>query len=165
MSSHLKHRREGQIAVMDFHAASIIVLFSLIALTCAEPVKFVDCGSDVGKVVIVDIQPCPKQPCELHKGQAYAVNVTFNSAVESQTSKAIVHGVIAGVPIPFPIPIEDGCKSGIECPIQKAQSYHYVTQLPVKSEYPSIKLVVEWELRDDTGKDLFCIKFPVQIVS
>lgn len=36
-------------------------------------------GSDVGKVVIVDIQPCPKQPCELHKGQAYAVNVTFNS--------------------------------------------------------------------------------------
>ncbi|KAK6307242.1 hypothetical protein J4Q44_G00223900 [Coregonus suidteri] len=160
----LNHTREGQIAAMDIHAAFIIVLFAAIALTCAEPVKFVDCGSDVGKVVIVDIHPCPKQPCELHKGQAYAVNVTFNSAVESQTSKAIVHGLIAGVPIPFPIPIEDGCKSGIECPIQKAQSYHYVTQLPVKSEYPCIKLVVEWELRDDTGKDLFCIKFPVQIV-
>lgn len=64
----------------------------------------------------------------------------FFLAVESQTSKAIVHGVIAGVPIPFPIPIEDGCKSGIECPIQKAQSYHYVTQLPVKSEYPSVSM-------------------------
>ncbi|XP_041710327.1 NPC intracellular cholesterol transporter 2-like [Coregonus clupeaformis] len=80
-------------------------LFSLIALTCTKPVKFADCGSAVGKVVIVDIQPC-----QLHKGQAYAVNVTFPS------------GAV-------------------------------------------LKLVVEWELRDDTGKDLFCIRFPVQIVS
>lgn len=144
---------------------SSILLFSFAALICAEPVKFIDCGSAVGKVSLVDIHPCPKQPCQLHKGQSYAVNVTFSSAVESKTSKALVHGVIAGVPIPFPIPIEDGCKSGIECPIQKETSYHYVNQLPVKTEYPSIRLVVEWELRDDTNKDLFCIKFPVQLVS
>ena len=58
--------------------------------------------------------------------------------MESQTSKAIVHGVIAGVPIPFPIPIQDGCKSGIACPIQKEANYHYVNDLPVKAEYPSV---------------------------
>ncbi|AWP16580.1 Epididymal secretory protein E1 isoform 7 [Scophthalmus maximus] len=114
---------------------------------------------------MVDINPCASQPCQLHKGQSYGVNVTFHSAVESQTSTAVVHGVIAGVPIPFPIPMEDGCKSGIQCPIQKQQYYHYVTALPVKTEYPAIKLVVEWELRDDNKQDLFCIKFPVQIVS
>ncbi|KAM4626020.1 NPC intracellular cholesterol transporter 2-like [Polymixia lowei] len=149
---------------MDFRSASI-VLFCLIVFTCAEPVKYVDCGSSVGKVSMVDVTPCPHLPCQLRKGQSYSVNVTFNSDVESKTSKAVVHGVIAGVPIPFPIPIADGCKSGIECPIQKQTSYHYVNELPVKSEYPSIKLVVEWELRDDTNNDLFCIKFPVQIVS
>nr|ACO09278.1 Epididymal secretory protein E1 precursor [Osmerus mordax] len=142
-----------------------ILLFSLVALTGAVPVKYLDCGSAVGKVSMVDINPCPTQPCQLHKGQSYAVNVTFSSEVQSDTSKAVVHGGIAGVPIPFPIPIEDGCKSGISCPIQKQKSYTYVNQLPVKAEYPSLKLVVEWELRDDTGKDLFCIKFPVQIVS
>lgn len=27
-----------------------------------------------------------------------------------------------------------------------------------------LKLVVEWELRDDNTKDLFCIKFPVELV-
>lgn len=27
-----------------------------------------------------------------------------------------------------------------------------------------LKLVVEWELRDDNSKDLFCIKFPVELV-
>ncbi|XP_051578347.1 NPC intracellular cholesterol transporter 2-like [Myxocyprinus asiaticus] len=142
-----------------------VILLSFLACTNAEQVKFVDCGSQDGDVIEVDIQPCPKQPCQLHKGQSYAVNVTFSSNVTSQTSKAVVHGVIAGVPVPFPIPIEDGCKCGIQCPIQPKQIYSYVNQLPVKSEYPAIKLVVEWELKDDTSKDLFCIKFPVQIVS
>ncbi|XP_072545641.1 NPC intracellular cholesterol transporter 2-like [Salminus brasiliensis] len=149
---------------MDFRLICA-VLVSLLAVTRAEQVKFVDCGSVVGKVSQVDIHPCPKQPCELHKGQSYTVNVTFSSGVESQTSKAVVHGVIAGVPVPFPIPIEDGCKCGIQCPIQKQKNYSYVNELPVKTEYPSLRLVVEWELRDDSSKDLFCIKFPVQIVS
>ncbi|KAG7510865.1 hypothetical protein JOB18_034015 [Solea senegalensis] len=149
---------------MDFRA-EFIVLLCLIGFTCAVPVKYADCGSSSGKVVMVDINPCPRQPCQLRKGQSYSVNVTFSSAVESQTSAAVVHGVVAGIPVPFPIPVEDGCKSGIQCPIQKQQSYHYLNSLPVKSEYPSIKLVVEWELRDDQKQDLFCIKFPVQIVS
>ncbi|XP_063040114.1 NPC intracellular cholesterol transporter 2-like [Engraulis encrasicolus] len=142
-----------------------LLLLSLLAYTYAEHVKFSDCGSAVGKVVLVDIEPCPKQPCQLKKGQSYSVNVTFSSNVASEGSKAVVHGVIAGIPVPFPIPVEDGCKCGISCPIKTQTTYSYVNQLPVKTEYPSIKLVVEWELRDDSSKDLFCIRFPVQIVS
>ncbi|XP_031703772.1 NPC intracellular cholesterol transporter 2 [Anarrhichthys ocellatus] len=140
------------------------VLLCLMGLTCAAPVKFIDCGSPSGKVSIVDISPCAVQPCQLHRGQSYSVNVTFDSAVESQASKAVVHGIIAGVAVPFPIPNEDGCKSGIQCPIQKQQQYHYLNSLPVKSVYPPIRLVVEWELKEDNQKDLFCIRFPVQIL-
>uniref|UniRef100_H2VC09 NPC intracellular cholesterol transporter 2 n=3 Tax=Takifugu TaxID=31032 RepID=H2VC09_TAKRU len=149
--------------IMDVRSG-LVVLLCLIGFTCAEPVKFADCGSTSGKVADVDIVPCPTQPCQLHKGQSYSVNVTFSSTVESQKSKAVVHGIVAGIPIPFPIPLEDGCKSGIKCPIHVQQSYHYVNSLPVKTEYPAIKLVVEWELKDDSQKDLFCIRFPVQIV-
>ncbi|XP_052009259.1 NPC intracellular cholesterol transporter 2 [Xyrauchen texanus] len=149
---------------MDYRVICVILL-SFLAYTNAEPVRFLDCGSEDGKVFEVDILPCSKQPCQLHKGQSYTVNVTFSSDVISQTSKAVVHGVLAGLPVPFPIPVEDGCKCGILCPIQPQQMYSYVNQLPVKSEYPAIKLVVEWELKDDSSKDLFCIKFPVQIVS
>ncbi|XP_007252570.2 NPC intracellular cholesterol transporter 2 [Astyanax mexicanus] len=149
---------------MDFRLICAVLL-PLLAFTRAEQVKFADCGSVEGKVSQVDISPCPTQPCVLHKGKSYTVNVTFSSDVDSQTSKALVHGVIAGVPVPYPIPEEDGCKSGIKCPIQKQKSYSYINELPVKAEYPSIKVVVEWELRDDSSKDLFCIKFPVQIVS
>ncbi|XP_077412522.1 NPC intracellular cholesterol transporter 2-like [Vanacampus margaritifer] len=147
---------------MDFRAG--VFLLCLMGFTCADPVKYFDCGSSSGKVTIVDITPCPTQPCQLHREQSYSVNVTFDSGVQSKTSKAVVHGVIAGVPVPFPIPIEDGCKSGIQCPIQKQKNYHYLNQLPVKKVYPAIKLVVEWELRDDANQDLFCIKFPVEIV-
>ncbi|XP_069391424.1 NPC intracellular cholesterol transporter 2 [Paralichthys olivaceus] len=149
---------------MDFRAELVVVL-CLMGLTCAVPVKFLNCGSPSGKVSMVDISPCPSQPCQLHKGEAYSVNVTFSSVVESKTSKAVVHGIIAGVPIPFSIPLDDGCKSGIQCPIQKQQNYNYLNSLPVKAVYPAIKLVVEWELRDDDNEDLFCIRFPVQIVS
>lgn len=58
--------------------------------------------------------------------------------VDSQASKAVVHGIIAGVHVPFPIPNDDGCKSGIQCPINKQKTYQYVATLPVKSEYPSV---------------------------
>ncbi|KAF4084024.1 hypothetical protein AMELA_G00124120 [Ameiurus melas] len=161
--------RRGAIGItcaMDFRViARAFFLPLLLGLSRAEQVKFIDCGSVVGTVKEVNISPCPSQPCQLHKGQSYTVNVTFTSATDSQTSKAVVHGVIAGVPVPFPIPVDDGCKCGIHCPIQKQNTYSYVNQLPVKTEYPSLRLVVEWELGDDSGKDLFCIKFPVQIVS
>ncbi|XP_041669458.1 NPC intracellular cholesterol transporter 2-like [Cheilinus undulatus] len=143
----------------------LVVLLCLMGFTCADPVKFKDCGSTSASVSLVDITPCPTQPCQLKRGGSYSVNVTFSSGVKSDTSTAVVHGVIAGVPVPFPIPNEDGCKSGIQCPIQPQQLYHYVNTLPVKTEYPAIKLVVKWELRDDNKKDLFCIEFPVQIVS
>uniref|UniRef100_A0A8C1FVL8 NPC intracellular cholesterol transporter 2 n=1 Tax=Cyprinus carpio TaxID=7962 RepID=A0A8C1FVL8_CYPCA len=142
-----------------------VLLLSLLAYTNAEPVKFADCGSIHGKVAEVDIQPCPSQPCQLHKGESYTVNVTFTSSVASQNCTAVVHGVVEGVPVLFPIPQSDGCKSGIQCPVEPQKSYSYVNQLPVKTGYPPIKLVVEWELKDDFNKDLFCIKFPVQIVN
>uniref|UniRef100_F7CIW5 NPC intracellular cholesterol transporter 2 n=1 Tax=Equus caballus TaxID=9796 RepID=F7CIW5_HORSE len=144
--------------------AAAFLLLALGASALANPVHFKDCGSQVGVVKEVNVNPCSTQPCQLHKGQSYSVNVTFTSNTQSQSSKAVVHGIVLGVPVPFPIPEPDGCKSGISCPIQKDKSYNYVNKLPVKSEYPSIKLVVKWELQDDKGQSLFCWEIPVQIV-
>ncbi|KAK6478899.1 NPC intracellular cholesterol transporter 2-like [Huso huso] len=147
---------------MAYHSLAL-VLASLVAVSVAEPIKYLDCGSVVGKISSVDVTPCTVNTVVNRCSRLY-VFMYFSDAA-SQTSKAIVHGVIAGVPIPFPIPNEDGCKSGIQCPIQQQKTYSYVNQLPVKTEYPSLKLVVEWELRDDNNKDYFCFKFPVQITS
>ncbi|XP_060685379.1 NPC intracellular cholesterol transporter 2-like [Hemiscyllium ocellatum] len=140
----------------------LLPLLALGALCGAEPVKFLQCES-TAEQIIVDITPCPIQPCRLHKGQAYSVNVTFTSTTLSKTSEAKVFGILDGIPVPFPIPNPDGCKSGIKCPIQKNMKYSYVTSLPVEESYPAIKLVVKWELKDANNTDIFCWKIPIQI--
>lgn len=147
---------------MRFLACTILLL-ALAAATRAEPLRFKDCGSKVGVIKEVNVSPCPTQPCELHKGQSYSVNVTFTSGTQSENSSATVYGILAGLPVFFPIPEPDGCKSGINCPIQKDKTYSYLNKLPVKSEYPSIKLVVKWELEDDKKQNLFCWEIPVEI--
>ncbi|XP_032044344.1 NPC intracellular cholesterol transporter 2 [Aythya fuligula] len=143
----------------------LALLLPLVAAALAEPLRFVDCGSKDGSIQEVNVSPCPTQPCQLVKGTSYSINVTFSSKIESQGSKAKVYGEMLHVDIPFPIPEPDGCKSGIQCPIQKGHSYSYLNKLPVKSEYPSIKLIVKWELVDDQDQMLFCWKIPVQITS
>ncbi|KAM9290190.1 NPC intracellular cholesterol transporter 2 isoform 1-T1 [Cariama cristata] len=118
----------------------LVLFLALGATALAEPLRFVDCGSKDGSIQEVNVSPCPTQPCLLHKGTAYSINVTFASKTESQGSKARVYGEMLHVDVPFPIPEPDGCKSGIQCPIQKGHSYSYLNKLPVKSEYPSFSL-------------------------
>uniref|UniRef100_A0A8D0C9C1 NPC intracellular cholesterol transporter 2 n=1 Tax=Salvator merianae TaxID=96440 RepID=A0A8D0C9C1_SALMN len=146
-------------------ALTSLWLLAVSSAVLAEPLKFVDCGSKDGSILEVNVTPCPTQPCLLHKGESYSVNVTFSSKIDSQGSKAKVYGEMLHVDIPFPLDQPDGCKSGINCPIQKDHSYSYLNKLPVKSEYPSIKLAVMWELLDDQGGVLFCWKIPVEITS
>ncbi|XP_004455211.1 NPC intracellular cholesterol transporter 2 [Dasypus novemcinctus] len=149
---------------MRFLAAALL-LSALSAAALAEPVRFLDCGSTVGVLKELNVSPCPTEPCQLHKGQSYSVNVTFSSNIQSQNSTALVHGILFGVEVPFQIPEPDGCKSGIKCPILKDKTYNYLNKLPVKSEYPSVKLVVKWELKDDKKQSLFCWKIPIEITS
>ncbi|XP_010643793.1 NPC intracellular cholesterol transporter 2 [Fukomys damarensis] len=147
---------------MRFLAAAFLLLVCIVAGQ-AELVRYKDCGSEVGIIKEVNVSPCPTQPCELDKGQTYTVNVTFTSYTQSTNSTAFVHGILFKVPVFFPIPEPDGCKSGISCPIQKDKTYNYLNKLPVKSEYPNVKLVVKWELLDDKKKNLFCWEIPVEI--
>ncbi|KAM4690837.1 NPC intracellular cholesterol transporter 2 [Rhinophrynus dorsalis] len=128
-----------------------------------EPLVYKDCGCEEGKLLKVDVSPCPKQPCPLVKGNSYTVNVTFTSNVDSDSATALVYGILAHVPVPFPISEPDGCKSGIACPIKSGQTYTYLTKLPIKQEYPCMKLIVRWKLHDSNSKNLFCWDIPVEI--
>lgn len=98
------------------------------------------------------------------KGKNASFAVTFTINEDSTSAKAIVHGIIAGVPVPFPIPNPDACKdSGLTCPLKKGTQYTYTTQIFVRTEYPSIKLVVKYELQDQNSNDIFCVLIPVEI--
>lgn len=143
----------------------VVLVLALCALAAAEPLVFHDCGCEKGKLLTVDVTPCPKQPCPLVKGGTYTINVTFSSNEVTANCTAVVHGVVLGVPVPFPLPEANGCKSGVSCPLRAGATYTYLTKMPIKPEYPKMKLVVQWELRDFDNKNLFCWKIPVDIVN
>lgn len=51
----------------------------------------------------------------------------------------IVHGVIMGVEMPFPLQNPDACKdSGVTCPLKNGENYEYVQTLPVLRSYPKV---------------------------
>ncbi|KAM5129256.1 NPC intracellular cholesterol transporter 2 [Mantella aurantiaca] len=149
---------------MSLGRIALLLALSAVTVTVGEPLVYKDCGCEKGKLLAVDVSPCPKQPCPLVKGSTYLINVTFTSDEVTPACKAVVYGLLSGIPIPFPLPESDGCKSGVSCPLKEGTTYNYLTKLPIKEEYPKVKLVVEWELRDSDNKNLFCWKIPVQIV-
>lgn len=54
---------------------------------------------------------------------------------------AVVHGIIMGVPVAFPVPNPDGCvNSGISCPIRDGSSYVYQATLPILKKYPRVRV-------------------------
>lgn len=51
----------------------------------------------------------------------------------------VVHGIIDGVPVPFPVDNPDVCKDhGITCPMPAEKPQTFKAVLPVKNEYPSV---------------------------
>jgi len=142
---------------------SFAVFAVLIACAIATPVKFKDCGSKTGAIKTVDISGCDTFPCKLKRGTTADVQVDFTSNIDTKTLKAVVHGRVAGIPLPFPIPNSDGCKSNCKCPVTKGSQNLYKNSIDVSTHYPKVQVMVKWELRDDNNNDVFCFVIPAEI--
>ena len=76
----------------------------------------------------------------------------------------MIIGVIAGVPVPFPVPVPDACKANVKCPIGQGDTNLATLSIPVEKSYPSISLYVKIELNaDDQKEDYVCLEFPAAI--
>jgi hypothetical protein len=59
--------------------------------------------------------------------------------VQDTSVQADVHGVIQGVPIPWPLHDADACHlSGLTCPLQPGNNYHYTKTFLVLKSYPKV---------------------------
>jgi len=142
-----------------------LMFFACITLASCTEVKFKDCGSKSGKPTHVYVTPCmTPSSCVLHKGTNSTISVSFIPNGVTTKVTAVVHGVIAGIAVPFPMEGTDGCvKSGLTCPLKGGVEVKYSKELPVKTVYPSLKLLVKWELQDQNKLDLVCVEIPAQI--
>lgn len=146
-----------------FHSF-ICILVCCVASTIAT--RWKDCGSTQGTVKSVAVQGCKdQQTCELHRGTNVTFTVDFTPKETITKATAVVHGILAGVPIPFPIDCPAACKGcGLTCPVPKDKDTIYKLTLPVKTAYPSVKVIVKFELKDPSNADLFCVEVPAAVV-
>lgn len=145
-----------------------VILVSLCFLSVyASPHK--DCGSVDGKLTDVQITGCPDSAsiCDLKKGTNATINILFTTLTAAKQVNVVIHGVIGGIPIPFPAPQPDACqKSGLTCPLSANTAYTYQLSMPILSSYPTVRLTIKFELvNKDSSKDLVCATVPAELVN
>ena len=75
--------------------------FSLF-LGFASAVKFRDCGTTGVDLLAVNVSPCATDPCELHHGQSYSIDIHFAENEPDEMSLELC-GYVGPVCVPFPI--------------------------------------------------------------
>merc|ERR1711931_280084 len=124
-----------------------------------------DCGSKA-TITGLDINGCTKPPCLLPKGSDAAMTIKFKAPAAATAVNTVVHGIIAGIPMPFNVPEGKACETGHVkpgCPLTPGQEHTYDIKLPVSSWYPSLRLNVRWQLQDENGSPLVCFIFPAAL--
>ena len=137
----------------------------LAGLADSIDLTYKDCGS-TARVTKVFSDDCASSVCKAKKGHSYKIQISYAPNKPVTAMQATLHGVIAGIPVPFPLPESDGCKlSGDSCPISAGTEVTFAEGLDVKSSYPAIKLVSRWELIDQDRGEVICVEIPVVIVN
>ncbi|XP_030766412.1 ecdysteroid-regulated 16 kDa protein-like [Sitophilus oryzae] len=142
---------------------SVAILLVSSYFACAA---YTDCGSQDGSIVDIQITNCPasSRRCTLKRNTNATMVINFTPSTPSTSLKAVVHGLIMGVPVPFDLPNPDGCKdSGLSCPLTPGTTYKYTTTMPISTSYPRITLDIKWELVDSDQKDVICAQIPARI--
>ena len=157
---------------MKFASLSLVALATVLLLAneAAGKVVYKSCKgpTPVGVINSVAISDCTVSPCKLQRGKNYTITVNFTSGESTDQAYADVHGILAGVPVEFPLPQKDACKSGVACPVEKGASYVYVATLPILKAYPAVSVVVEWALNDAQkggGNEIWCFETPVTVIN
>jgi hypothetical protein len=56
-------------------------------------------------VTLYDVSGCSSLPCPFHKNQTIILKLNFTSSFNINSVTNNLYGIIAGVQIPFPIPV------------------------------------------------------------
>lgn len=153
---------------MSFQKATLILAtVFLLLVSSSRAADFANCANEtaIGEFSKVEVSNCDDDhaSCVLKRNSNATISITFTSSEDLTELKAVVHGIILGMEVPFKLPNDDGCKdSGLSCPMTKDTSYRYSTTLPVLKQYPKVSVEVKWELKSG-DKDVVCVLIPAKI--
>lgn len=137
----------------------------------------------------VFVEGCEKEPCDvtnkrnIHFGIdflvgmcciVYLLDVVFNFFYHylkerpTETLTAAATAFLDDIVLPYEVPKnrQDACKflKNAQCPLTAGMQVHYELVAPVDAPITGPTVDLQFELKDDTGKDVFCIKAKVHIV-
>ncbi|TGZ73707.1 hypothetical protein CRM22_001361 [Opisthorchis felineus] len=152
----------------DMHrlTATLLVLLPITSGFYITGTQYKTCDGQPHKVQVmnVSIEPCDTNPCTLYKGEKAKIAINFTTTEPINPGQASVHGIIAHIPVPFPLNYPAVCNfTEPGCPLRQGVQYGYTYQLPVSPTYPSIQLTVKWELVDAAGHTFLCVEMPVKL--
>ncbi|PNF14713.1 hypothetical protein B7P43_G09346 [Cryptotermes secundus] len=154
---------------MKSHTMEHVLFFAVMwafVFPNAFSVPIEDCGSKVGSFTNVAISSCKGTDpvCILRKKSNVTLDILFTTNVTDNSVKAEVHGIIQGLPIPWPVQNPNACQSsGLTCPLEPGNKYHYTATFRILQSYPTMHLQVKWELKNENGDDIVCALIPVKI--
>lgn len=87
----------------------------------------------------------------------------------TETLTAAATAFLDDIVLPYEVPKnrQDACKflkNGQQCPLETGTHVHYELVAPVDAPITGPTVDLQFELKDDTGKDVFCIRAKVHIV-
>ena len=146
----------------------LLVLAVMVASSTAGELVYKDCGSSA-KIIKVFSPDCTNPVCRLKKGHSYSMKISFQPHEAITNMDLKLYGLIAGVPVPFPLPESDGCVlCGNVCPVVAETDLVLTVGLDVKPFYPAMKLTSKWTLIEKSSSDkdyIICIEIPVVIIN
>lgn len=153
-------------------------IFILIAMSYASaetslkvfPCKNIKPIATIKKLTISD---CNAYPCVLKRGFNSSINVEFSNKQSISNLKLKITGQLNNKEVPFLTTNDDHCLDTIKdlkdvkgkksCNLARNKSYNYTYALPVKTEYPTVSVIVQYHVMFG-AKSVFCFTFPGKLV-
>ncbi|CAG5121903.1 unnamed protein product [Candidula unifasciata] len=141
----------------------IVVLGYAFKTGLANKIPVADCGSSFATIHSIDVEPCPKTPCEFKRNSFISLTITFTPNITIDNVTAEAAGSFFNTFINYNLDDTDACHA-MKCPSKPGELVTYRTKIPVYPTWPEITLVVRWRLRIGSTY-ILCFTLPVTITA
>ncbi|XP_077509880.1 mite group 2 allergen-like Ixo r 2 [Amblyomma americanum] len=128
---------------------TVVALFSF-AMGQRYDFAYEDCGSQA-KILSAQIEPCDSDPCVIKRGKTTKIHFSLISDQDSQRAKLDAKFQLFGLMLPIPGLERDLCKSSIQCPLARGQTYSGVIEVAVPRLVPNMESTVQFGIIGDKG--------------
>ena len=146
-----------------------ILMTLIVVISLVESMEVNRCRKKAsGRIEKLEITGCDSYPCKLKKNSKPTINIKFKLRRRVNGLRLKIAGKLNGREIPFSVDDSHHCQNTIvnmpsKCILRKGSSYDYTFSLPILKEYPSLMVVVKYELVDKRGRPVLCFSFPAKI--